>query len=58
MDKYTLQELAYKNGYNKGRQDALNEILSAYNSDKCVCCGEAIPEGRLVCKKCEEKANG
>lgn len=22
----------------------------------CVCCGEVIPEGRMVCWKCEQKA--
>ena len=22
----------------------------------CVCCGETIPEGRQVCKSCEEKS--
>ena len=21
--------------------------------DRCVCCGEIIPEGRMVCKRCE-----
>ena len=21
--------------------------------DICVCCGESVPEGRMVCKKCE-----
>lgn len=21
--------------------------------DKCVCCGEYVPEGRQVCKSCE-----
>lgn len=23
------------------------------NADKCVCCGEVVPEGRMVCKECE-----
>ena len=23
--------------------------------DRCVCCGEIIPEGRQVCPKCEVK---
>jgi len=23
------------------------------NSERCVCCGEVIPEGRLVCPICE-----
>ena len=24
--------------------------------DKCVCCGTYVPEGRMVCLNCEEKA--
>ena len=24
--------------------------------DRCVCCGEPIPEGRQVCPACEQKA--
>ena len=23
--------------------------------NRCVCCGEIIPEGRQVCKNCEQK---
>ena len=24
--------------------------------NRCVCCGEIIPEGRQVCEKCEREA--
>ena len=24
------------------------------NQTTCVCCGEAVPEGRMVCPNCEE----
>ena len=24
------------------------------NVDRCVCCGEIIPEGRMICIKCEK----
>ena len=24
-----------------------------FTENRCVCCGEIIPEGRLVCPKCE-----
>lgn len=24
--------------------------------NRCVCCGEIIPEGRMVCPNCEEEA--
>ena len=27
------------------------------NTNTCICCGEVIPEGRQVCKKCEYKYN-
>lgn len=26
--------------------------------NRCVCCGEIIPEGRMVCPKCEKGAVG
>lgn len=26
------------------------------NNNRCVCCGEIIPEGRQVCPACEYKA--
>jgi RNA polymerase subunit RPABC4/transcription elongation factor Spt4 len=26
------------------------------NEDRCICCGEIIPEGRMVCPNCSEKA--
>lgn len=25
--------------------------------DKCVMCGEYVPEGRMVCEKCESEIN-
>lgn len=25
------------------------------NADRCVCCGEIVPEGRQVCPQCEHK---
>lgn len=27
-------------------------------ADRCVCCGDVIPEGRQVCPKCEGGGNG
>ena len=26
------------------------------SEDRCVCCGEIVPEGRMVCPICEHKA--
>ena len=39
------------------------EVEKAYgsvfdNANKCVHCGEVIPEGQLSCKVCEEKEPG
>lgn len=31
--------------------------LGTDNSDRCVCCGEPVPEGRMVCPTCERRAN-
>lgn len=28
------------------------------SAERCVCCGEIIPEGRMVCPNCEEGSNG
>lgn len=28
-----------------------------YNEDRCVVCGEYVPEGRMICAKCEAEAN-
>lgn len=25
------------------------------NEDRCVCCGEYVPEGRMVCQKCYDR---
>lgn len=25
--------------------------------DKCIMCGEYVPEGRMVCEKCESEIN-
>ncbi len=29
------------------------DVLIEKNTEACVCCGAAIPEGRQICKKCE-----
>ena len=39
------------------------EVKQAYdsvfnNANKCVHCGEVIPEGRLICPKCESEVEG
>ena len=34
-----------------------NNIEHSYKiiSDICVCCGEPVPEGRMICWKCEHQ---
>lgn len=27
------------------------------DADRCVCCGEIVPEGRQICPQCERKRN-
>lgn len=26
------------------------------SEDRCICCGEIVPEGRMVCPACEKRA--
>ena len=33
------------------------EMKRLDNADRCVCCGDVIPEGRQVCPKCEGGTN-
>lgn len=33
------------------------ERIALDNADRCVCCGDVIPEGRQVCSKCEGGTN-
>ena len=28
------------------------------DADRCVCCGEIVPEGRQICPQCERKIDG
>lgn len=34
------------------------EIIHMNDEDICVCCGGYVPEGRMVCLKCENKYLG
>ena len=35
----------------------INTMLEKCVAGRCVCCGDPIPEGTLVCQICERKAN-
>lgn len=30
----------------------------AANAEKCICCGEPVPEGRQICPACETQTKG
>lgn len=38
----------------KAKPDFVSIKIS--DQDRCCCCGVYVPEGRQVCKKCEEEA--
>ena len=40
----------------RGELDVRNGKLTIYGSDRCVCCGAVVPEGRMVCPSCERRA--
>lgn len=35
--------------------DDIVKKIQNTNVDRCVCCGEIIPEGRMICPKCEKE---
>ena len=42
-------------------EDIIVSILNEQNvanENRCVCCGEIIPEGRQVCPQCEKEMKG
>lgn len=68
MDKYTAQEVAYKNGYEAGKRDAIKHgrwIMGVDEADylygECSVCGyverDAFPCGRTpkFCPECGAK---
>lgn len=40
-----------------GGWQEINKKGDPIMENRCVCCGVVIPEGRLVCPKCEKEAN-
>lgn len=50
--------IANNDGSYKTIEEVFNELankVKVEKEEKCVCCGESIPEGRQVCAKCESK---
>lgn len=58
FDLYLKQmgQQAWMDYYNKTTDDFIREYGKNYlydNAERCVSCGEIIPEGRMVCPICE-----
>lgn len=49
----------YLKGGSEYRDDVYNRKVESAtdNADRCVCCGDVIPEGRQVCPGCEGGTN-
>lgn len=48
------------NAIHKSRYYGYSEIVKLIEDRKnntCVCCGEIVPEGRMVCPNCERRAD-
>lgn len=48
------------NAIHKSRYHGYSEIVNIIENtevDRCVCCGNIIPEGRMVCVACEKEAD-
>lgn len=42
----------------KNVTESLKNVIDAFeNADRCVCCGDIVPEGRQVCPGCETGGN-
>ena len=57
MSNYVHAEGNYdekNNGYSKANGRYHDDSIDAKNENTCVYCGASIPEGRLVCRNCEE----
>lgn len=53
-----IGQQAWMEYYGKTIDDFIREYGKNYlydNVDRCVSCGESIPEGRMMCPKCEVK---
>lgn len=61
---YHLERLAAVSGYGKNIGRVIDKLVRekqlalrpSSHSNFCVCCGEEIPEGRLICPTCEKGA--
>jgi hypothetical protein len=45
-----MPKIANTPGINPSTRD--HPVIYIRHEDRCVCCGEIIPEGRMVCARC------
>lgn len=54
MDGEVIQSMKRAGDSAKNIAESLKNVIDAFeNADRCVCCGEIVPEGRQVCPGCE-----
>ena len=50
-----IEVLILKKWGNEPKQKQTKRIIVVTTENKCVFCGEVVPEGRQVCGKCEQR---
>lgn len=54
MDGETIKSMKRAGDSAEKAAESLKNVIDAFeNADRCVCCGEIVPEGRQVCPGCE-----
>lgn len=54
MDGKVIKSMKRAGDSAKKAAESMGEVIDAFeNADRCVCCGEIVPEGRQVCPSCE-----
>ena len=62
-NKLVASHCSYFNIAEEAKEEIERCVIKLENSkyqsseERCVCCGEVIPEGRQVCKRCEMMKN-
>ena len=58
MDREIIKPMKRAGDSAKKAAESLGEVINAFeNADRCVCCGDIVPEGRQVCPGCETGGN-
>ncbi len=54
MDRKVIKSMKRAGESAENATESLRNVIDAFeNVDRCVCCGEIVPEGRQVCPGCE-----